>query len=70
MHFKSCGWKQLGNVYPKFIDYKAVFVKNEIYSVFVNPIKFRKTLAVAKNRVIYYSINSISFSEMSAKRNK
>ena len=45
-------------------------MKNEINSVFVNPIKFRKTLAASKNRVKNYSINSISFGEMSAERNK
>ena len=45
-------------------------MKNEINSVFVNPIKFHKTFAASKNHVIYYSVNTISFSEMSADRNK
>ena len=42
----------------------------EINSVFVNPIKFRKILAAGENCVIYYSINSISLSEISAETNK
>ena len=45
-------------------------MKNKINSVFVNPIKFRKILAAGGNCVIYYSINSISLSEISAETNK
>ena len=52
------------------IDYKAVFVKNEINAVFINPNNFRKILVAGKNRVIYDSINKISFGEVSAERNK
>ena len=48
----------------------SVFVKNEINSVFINLMKFGKILAAGKNRVIHYKINSISFSEMTAERNK
>ena len=64
------GIYQLGNVYRKFVDYKSFFVKNEINTVFVNPIKFRKILAAGGNGVTYYSINSISFSEISTEINK
>ena len=45
-------------------------MKNEINSVFFNPNNFRKILAAGKNRVIHDSINKISFSEVSAERNK
>ena len=48
----------------------SVFVKNEINSVFINLIKFRKILAAGKNRVIHDNINSISFSETTVESNK
>ena len=44
--------------------------RTQLNSAFVNPIKSRKILAAGKNRVMHYSINSISFSEMSTERNK
>ena len=44
--------------------------RTQLNSAFVNPVKSCKILGAAKNRVMHYSINSISFSEMSTERNK
>ena len=57
----------MGNVYPKFIDYIAALVKNEITLYFL--IKSSIILARVKNCIIYYGIYSISFSEISAEKN-